>query len=159
MKDNDDAPFESKSKRKRMMLALQKMGAALLDLTPAQLEKIPLEQVLVDAITAAKSIKTHEGKRRQLQYIGRLMREVDPVPIQAALEKLESKSRQSKADFHQIERWRDRLIAEDDQVIQSFLEQYPQTDRQHLRQLVRNAKKRANADTELFRYLRKMMEK
>lgn len=141
------------------MTALQEIGEKLVDLPAAQLEKIPLDSTLADAIAAARAITSHEGRRRQLQYIGRLMRDVDPEPIQAALEKLELKSRQSKAHFHQVERWRDKLIAEDDDTLQEFLEQYPNADRQHLRQLVRNAKKvTTGADTELFRYLRKIIE-
>jgi ribosome-associated protein len=154
---DDDLP-PSKSQRKRDMTALQKMGETLVRLPAAQLSKIPLEPVLAEAITQAQKLTSHEAIRRQMQYIGKLMRFVDPEPIQAALEKIESKSKQSKAHFHLIERWRDRLIVEDDAALQAFLEAFPESGRQHLRQLVRNAKKRTSADTELFRYLRKMIE-
>ena len=146
---------KSKSQLKREMTALQETGKILVDLPPAQLAQIPLTIALADAITAMRTMTSHGARRRQLQYIGRLMRTVDSEPIEEALAKLELKSRQGKAQFHQIEHWRDRLIAEDDSVIQEFLTQFPETDRQQLRQLTRNAKKLIKgADTELFRFLR-----
>ena len=157
IKSDDDLPL-SKSQRKRDMTALQKLGEALVGLPVAQLAKIPLDTTLRDAIMQAQELTAHGAIRRQLQYIGKLMRFVDPEPIQEALNQIESKSKRGKAQFHLIERWRDKLIAEDDSTIQVFLDQFPQTGRQHLRQLVRNAKKRSNADTELFRYLRKIIE-
>lgn len=148
----------SKSERKRQMLALQKLGEMLVSLSPAQLAKIPLDPVLADAIAEARTLTSHEAKRRQLQYIGRLMRNVDPEPIQTALDQFELKKGQSKALLHQIERWRDRLIAEDNKALEELLAQYPAVDHQHIRQLIRNAKKAARgADTALFRYLRDLI--
>jgi ribosome-associated protein len=156
----DNVPLDSKSKRKRQMIALQKIGEALVELSAAQLSKIPLDSVLFDAIVTARSLKNHEAKRRQLQYIGRLMRNVEDIsPIQTAIDDLALKSQQSKAQFHQLERWRDKLIAEEDKALQEFLLQFPHTDRQHLRQLIRNAKKKEKPDRELFRYLKSMVEK
>ncbi len=157
---HDEAPEgPSKSERKRQMLALQKLGEKLVNLSPDVLAKIPLDNTLKTAILEARTITKHEAKRRQLQYIGRLMRDTDPAAIEAAIDALESKSKLSKAKFHQMERWRDILIAEEDDAVQRFLEQYPSTDRQQLRQLVRNAKKpMKGADTELFRYIRKIIE-
>ena len=156
----DDLPQrDSKSKKKREMIALQKIGEQLVSLPAAQLDKIPLDPVLVDAIVEARNISSREGKRRQLQYIGRLMRNADIEPIQEALDKMALKSGQSKAKLHQTERWRDKLIAEEDDTQQAFLTQYPETDRQKLRQLVRNAKKSLRgADTELFRFLRQIID-
>ncbi len=81
----------SKSQRKRDMIALQKLGESLLKLTPDKLARIPLDESLHDAILVAHSIKSHEARRRQLQYIGRLMRNVDPAPIEKALEKIKNK--------------------------------------------------------------------
>ena len=156
-KSDDDLP-PSKSQRKRDMTALQKIGETLVNLPAAQLAKIPLETTLRDAILQARELTAHGAIRRQLQYIGKLMRFVDPEPIYKALDDVESKSKRSKAQFHLVERWRDKLIAEDDASIEDFLAQFPQTGRQHLRQLVRNAKKRSIADTELFRYLRMVIE-
>lgn len=155
---NDDSPERpTKSALKRQMTALQKMGEILVELPAPQLKKIPLENPLLDAILTARSLKSHEAKRRQLQYIGKLMRNIDSEPIQTALEKVQNKNQQSKAQFHQIERWRDRLINEGDIALQKFLEHYPDADRQHIRQLMRKAQT-ANGETELFRYLRGLVE-
>lgn len=163
--DNDNFPERpTKSALKRQMTALQKMGETLVDLPEAQLKKIPLENPLLDAIKTARSLKSHEAKRRQLQYIGKLMRNIDAEPIQSALEKVQNKNQQSKAQFHQIERWRDKLIAEGDTALEKLLEQYPDADRQHIRQLMRKAQndvtqqKNTGGETELFRYLRLLID-
>ncbi|MHB1949706.1 MAG: ribosome biogenesis factor YjgA [Gammaproteobacteria bacterium] len=149
----------SKSQRKRDMQALQKIGETLVGLPDVQLDKIPLSGRLLDAVMEARSLKSFEAKRRQMQYIGKLMRDVDPTPIEEALTKIQFKHQQNKAQFHKIERWRDGLIAEGDKLLEEFLNQYPQTDRQQLRQLIRNAQqKKSGADTELFRYLRAIIE-
>lgn len=154
----DERP--SKSHRKREMLALQKLGEILVELPISQLQKIPLNGQLADAIHTARSLTSHEAKRRQMQYIGRLMRDTDPKPIEEALAKVKVKDQQIKAQFHQVERWRDILIAEGDDQLQAFLGKFPETDRQQLRQLIRNAQqKKKGADTELFRYLRHLIEK
>lgn len=165
MQEPDDLPErESKTQRKKQMQALQKIGQTLVELSEAQLAKVPLPSPLDDAIQLARQIKNHEGKRRQLQFIGKLMRSVDVEPIQEALDKVQMKDQLSKAKFHQVERWRDRLIAEDDKTQQEFITKYPDTDRQQLRQLVRNAQqahkagKNTGADTALFRYLRDVIE-
>lgn len=157
---DDNAPLgDSKSKRKRQMIALQKIGEALVKLPTAQLSTIPLDDTLREAITATHSLPSHEAKRRQLQYIGRLMREIeDIIPIQTAIDNIALKSQQSKARFHLIERWRDKLIAEEDAALQEFLLQFPETDRQQLRQLIRNAKKKETPDRELFRYLKSIID-
>ncbi len=164
--DSNDDQNESvtKSALKRQMTALQKMGEVLVELPEAQLQKIPLENPLLDAVRMARSLKNHGAKRRQLQYIGKIMRNIDPTPIQAALEKIQNKSQQGKAQFHQIERWRDRLIAEGDSALEKFLEQHPNADRQHIRQLMRKAQhdlaqnKNTGGKTELFRYLSELIE-
>ena len=149
----------SKSQIKRDMQALQKIGEALVALPETQLEKIHLEGRLRTAVLEARQLKGFEAKRRQMQYIGRLMRDTDAQPIEEALAKIQGKHQQTQAQFHQIERWRDRLIAEGDKLLEEFLKQYPDTDRQQLRQLIRNAQQaKQGADTELFRYLRGIVE-
>lgn len=156
--------LNSKSRRKKDMLALQKIGEALVELPAPQLAKVPLESPLKEAIDQARRITDHEGKRRQLQYVGKLMRHVDIEPIQDALDKIQRKDQYSKAQFHQVERWRDRFIAEGDAILQEFLQKYSNVDMQHLRQLLRNAQKdvktgkNTGADTALFRYLRDVIE-
>ncbi|MCD6038907.1 MAG: uncharacterized protein K0S27_307 [Gammaproteobacteria bacterium] len=156
---NNVPPRDSKSERKRQMIALQKIGEILVTLPAAQLLKIPLNEVLLEAITVARSLTSHNAKRRQLQYIGRLMRDVEDIAsIQTALDKFALKSQQSKAKFHQIERWRDKLVEEQDATLDQFLQQFPDVDRQHLRQLIRNAKKNSLPDKELFRYLQNVID-
>jgi ribosome-associated protein len=162
----DDIPeHPTKSALKRQMADLQKMGEILVKLPEAQLKKIPLENPLLDAVLAARSLKSHEAIRRQLQYIGKIMRHIDVEPVQKALDIVQDKSQQSKAQFHQIERWRDRLIAEGDVALEKFLEQYPNADRQHIRQLIRKAQndaakqKNTGGETALFRYLRELVSR
>ncbi len=163
---NDNDPEQpTKSALKRQMTALQKMGEILVGLPAAQLNQIPLENPLLDAINTARTLKTHGAIRRQLQYIGKLMRNIDAESIQTALDKVQNKNQQSKAEFHQIERWRDKIISEGDSAIEKFIELHPETDRQHLRQLMRKAQKdvtqakNTGGETELFRYLREITEK
>jgi ribosome-associated protein len=165
MQEPDDLPNrESKSRRKKEMLALQKMGEILVQLAATQLAKIPLVSPLAEAIATARQITSHEGKRRQLQYIGKLMRNVDTQPIQEALDKVLLQGQTSKAKFHQVERWRDKCISEGDTAQQEFMEKYPDADRQQLRQLIRNAQqdkktgKNLGAETALFRFLREIIE-
>ena len=167
MQDSDDTSSlrPSKSARKRGVSALQKIGETLVDLPAAQLAKIPLDPHLAEAIAAARGLKSREALRRQLQYIGKLMRHVDATQIEEALAKVLDKNQQGKAQFHQIERWRDKLISGGDKAIDDFVLQYPDIDRQYLRQLTRRAhkdleiKKNSGADTELFRYIRDFIQK
>lgn len=165
MQEPDDLPErDSKSKRKRQMLALQDIGKILVELPASQLAKIPLDSQLAEAIAMARTLKDHEGKRRQLQYIGKLMRHTDIEPLQDALKKVQLKDQLSKAKFHQVERWRDNLIAEGDVQLQAFIQQFPHTDSQQLRQLIRKAQqdrktnKNTGAETALFRYVYKVIE-
>ena len=158
----DDIP--SKSQRKREMHALQDMGAELVELPSVQLDKLPLSDRLRDAIDQCKEIRSHEAHRRQLQFIGKLLRDVDIEPLQQALEQLRQSAKIANQKFHQLERWRDRLIAEGDDALNAFLSEYPHADRQQLRQLIRTAQKEAAqnkppaAARELFRTLRDSAE-
>jgi len=155
---NEPLEKPSKTQRKNQMIALQKMGEKLVSLSVGELQKIPLDSDLAEAIMHTKTLKGHEAIRRQMQYIGRLMRHTDPVPIQAALEAILLQSQQGKAHFHQIERWRDQLITEGDTQLQPFVEQFPHADVQHLRQLIRHAQQeRLGATKELFRYLKEII--
>jgi ribosome-associated protein len=165
MQEPDNLPErESKTQRKKQMLALQKIGGILVELPAAQLAKIPLESPLKEAVIEARSLNSHEGKRRQMQYIGKLMRHIDAQPILDALDKIQLKDNHSRSLFHQVERWRDKFIEEGDNVLQSFIQKFPATDNQHLRQLIRNAQKdtktekNTGADTALFRYLKEIID-
>jgi ribosome-associated protein len=163
---SDNKPPEefSKSKLKRESEALQVLGKLLIDLPETQLAQIPLPDTLRDSIMLARSLKTHESIRRQSQYIGKVMRTVDPEPIKLALKKIQFSHEKSTTHFHKIEQWRDQLIQEGDAGLQKLFELYPDCDRQQIRQLIRNAQhdrtvnKNSGAETELFRYLRELMQ-
>lgn len=150
----------SKSQRKRDMIELQKMGEQLIRLNAEQLEKMELPANLLEAILHAKSIKANEAKRRQLQYIGKIMRNIDVEPIRLALKKLQFSHEKSTAQFHKTEEWRQDLITGGDDKLNAFLSEYPTVDRQQLRQLTRKAQhdrkndKNTGAETALFKYLR-----
>lgn len=139
--EDDEIIWVSKSEIKRDAEALKDLGAELVDLGKNALDKIPLDVDLRAAIELAQRIKK-EGRRRQLQLIGKMLRQRDPEPIQTALDKLNNRHNQQVALFHKLEQIRDRLIDEGDDVIAVVLDLYPQADRQQLRSLIRNAKKR-----------------
>ena len=140
---------------------LQALGVALLKLPDAQLEALAMPEKLREAVREGKRIKSHEAKRRQLQYIGRLMREVDPAPLRARLAELEGNSAQATARHRRLEGWRERLLA-DDEALTAFAAEYPGADIQVLRTLIRNARKEQaggkppRAYRELFRVLKEI---
>ncbi len=162
--DDDNETPKSKSQLKRDMHALQELGAELVNLTPEQFKKFELPESLYDAIVEARRIHSRGALKRQLQYVGRMMRNVDPEPIREKLDALRGQSRQAAAQLHRIERWRDRLLEEGDHVLEELVTQYPDVDRQYLRQLMRNAGKEKLANKPprsarlLFRYLRELVE-
>ena len=131
----DEQP--SKSQRKRDMDALQTIGAELVALNYQQLASIELPENLRDAVTEARRLHPHEARRRQLQYIGKLMRHIDPEPIRAKLDGWLSVSAEHTAKLHHIERWRERLL-NDPQSVSEFISEYPAADSQQLRTLIRN---------------------
>ncbi|HYD56280.1 MAG TPA: ribosome biogenesis factor YjgA [Burkholderiales bacterium] len=149
----------SKTKRKQAMHELQALGVELVALSESLLSDMALEPGLLKAVLEAKRIRSHEGKRRQLQYIGRLMRDVDAAPIRARLADLKGESAQSAAAHRRTEALRARLM-EDDEALTGFAAEHPGADLQALRALLRNARKEAKegkpprAYRELFRFLR-----
>ncbi|MDN3638915.1 ribosome biogenesis factor YjgA [Simiduia curdlanivorans] len=137
--DGEELP-KSRTQIKNEATALQQLGAKLCDLNKDQLSKIPLPETLQLAIVEMGRIKTNSAKRRHMQFIGRLMREADHEAIAAAYQGLMQVSEQHVLQQHLAERWRDRFIADGDDAINEFMLDYPQADRQQLRQLVRTAK-------------------
>ncbi|HEV2432287.1 MAG TPA: ribosome biogenesis factor YjgA, partial [Burkholderiales bacterium] len=154
-----DQEIVSKTRRKREMHELQALGAELVRLSEAQLESIELPEELREALLEAKRITSHEAKRRQMQYIGRLMRGLDPAPIRARLGEIEGNSAQATARHRRVESWRERLLGEDE-ALTEFAAEHPGADLQALRTLIRNASKDAGAGKpprayrELFRVLK-----
>lgn len=145
------------------MIELQKLGEELVELKPAILEKFPLSDELYAAIKDAQRFK-NEARRRQLQYIGKLMRNIDPEPIQAALDKIRNKHNQATAKLHKLEQTCDRIVDEGDSAIEEVMEQYPDADRQRLRLLARQASKEKKANKtpkaarEIFQILKSLNE-
>jgi ribosome-associated protein len=138
----------SKTDLKRESEQLQKLGESLLTLRQDLMDGLALSDKLVDAIEQAKRITNFEGKRRQMQFIGKLMRTLDEDTLQATREALETQLKGSAADamaLHEAERWRDELIANED-ALQRWLAAYPDTDTQQLRALIRQARKDAQPD-------------
>ena len=153
---------KSKSQLKREMTALQDMGETLVQLSDRDLQRVPLSDDLKAEIMQARAIQQREGRRRQLQYIGKLMRSMDCTNIEAALQRMADGNRAEARAFHALEQLRDQLIANTDDALEETFESYPNADRQHLRQLVRNAQHELTADKppanarKLFRYLREL---
>lgn len=170
MRDFEDPPEAdeeiqpiSKTKRKEAMHALQDIGKELVKLPANKLERLDLPEELRRAVEDCRRFTKHEAIRRQLQYIGRLMRGVDEAPIARQLAAWRGESDEEKALLHRIERWRDRLI-ENDEALTPFLNDHPQADATQLRQLIRNARTEAannkppKSSRALFRLLREMLE-
>ena len=149
----------SKTRRKKEMLERQALGVALVELPASQLLEMSLEDDLREAVIEARRITSHEARRRQMQYIGRLMREIDPAPVRARLEAISSGSAQSAARHRRLEAWRERLLAGDD-ALTAFAAEHPRADLQALRALIRNTRKEQRdakpprAYRELFRLIK-----
>ena len=123
----------------------QALGEALLTLRADLMARLDLPEKLIDAIAQAKKITNFEGKRRQMQFIGKLMRPLDTEPIRAAIDEQKNGSAQLTLALHLAEQWRDKLIASDD-AIGDWLAEHPDTDSQQLRALVRQARKDAKPE-------------
>lgn len=164
MMEGKDPGMERKSKSqvKREMLALQSLGEQLTELSPAQISKIDMPEDLREAVLFARTLKKDESRRRHLQYIGTLMRDIDPEPIQKFLDNLRRGQRHEAELFRKLEKWRDELIDGNDSLMEDIMNQFPGIDRQQLRRLVLNARKEKEVDKPpkssraLFRYLREL---
>jgi ribosome-associated protein len=156
-------PVISKTKLKAEADAAQQLGKKLVELPKDKLVKLDLSEKLFEAVLDAKRITANGGLRRQMQYLGRLMREVDTTPITEQLDRWEGKNNEENARFHGLERWRERLLTDTD-AVSAFVEAYPSTDVQRMRTLIRNAQKEHLANKppkssrELFKMLRDITE-
>jgi ribosome-associated protein len=133
----------SRTELKRESEQLQKLGESLLTLRQDLMDGLALPEKLLEALAEAKRITNFEGKRRQMQYVGKLMRNLDEEDLQSIREALEVQQKGSARDamaLHQAEKWRDELIADED-ALQRWLAQHPDTDTQQLRALIRQARK------------------
>jgi ribosome-associated protein len=156
--ESADSPI-SKTQRKNEMNALQDLGAELVKLSRERLEKMDLPERLFKELLEAQRITAHGATRRQMQFIGKLMRDVDAEPIAEQLAAIKGESAAAKAEFHALERWRERLLV-DDTALTEWLSRHPDADVQQMRQLIRNARKEAaeskppKSSRQLFRLLR-----
>lgn len=169
--DQEDSAAEilppSKSERKREMTALQKLGESLLELPADWLAQAPLSNSLREAVELAKILKQREAKRRQLQFIGKLIRSENHAEIAAAITRMDDANRLFRQRFQQLEKIRDELL-EDETALETLLEDHPELDRQHLRQLIRQTRKQSSTENpapekssamrrKLFKYLRETL--
>ena len=149
---------------------LQALGERLAALSPAQLALVPMPDDLREALVDSRTITKHEARRRHLQFIGRLMRDVDAAPMREVLARWDGQSASATRALHAVERWRDRLL-DDDQAFTDFARQHPGADLQAIRTAIREARKTRRTDDgaaanrgsrhfrELFRLLRDALER
>ena len=154
----------SKTRRKRDVEALQDLGSELLEFSEDELQQLDLPEKLLDALLETRKIHAYGARRRQLQYIGKLMRDTDPAPIRAAIAAREHQQETHTRVFHLLEELRDALVLQGDAALDRVLEHFPLADRQHLRKLARQARREHDehqppkASRRLFRYLRELQE-
>lgn len=154
--DDDEIIYVSKSELKRDAQQAADLGKELLELSPAQLDTLPLGDELRAAIALGQKIRNkHEGFRRQRQYIAKLVRQQDPQPITDALDVLKNQHNMETLKLHQAEQWRERLLSEGNDAVQAFIDEFSAVDIQRLRQLIRQAgkEKAANKPPKAFREL------
>ncbi|MET3132587.1 ribosome-associated protein [Oxalobacteraceae bacterium GrIS 1.11] len=157
----------SKSELKRQMTVLQKLGEELVNEARDRVKRVPMPEDVRDAILECQLIKDHEGRRRQLQYVGKKMRSLDEAEVAAIQRTIDSWKGLSKADtaaMHAMERRREKLLT-DDKVLTALLVENPELDAQHLRGLIRNARKEQaenkppKAYREIFQILKQVAKK
>jgi len=162
---DEDASL-SKTQRKQQMHALQQLGLSLLELPETELDAVELDERLREALAELRRIKDFEGRRRQSQYIGKLLRDHDPAPIEAAMQAWRSRRGRDAQLQHSAEDWREKLLASD-AAVTAWVDAHPETDIQALRNLVRQARRTGEGDTlpattvrarrDLFRLLRERL--
>ncbi len=167
-RDEETGEFlgESRSQNRREALEILALGEQLVDLTPAQLARLPIPEDLLGHIEYSKRITSHGARKRQLAFLAKQMRREEDATLEAIRDALSANSETSRREvaiMHRIERWRERLLAEGDSALGELLEEYPQADRQQLRTLVRNAQaekasnKPPRAYREIYQVLRGLM--
>ncbi|GAB7563641.1 ribosome biogenesis factor YjgA [Methylobacillus methanolivorans] len=153
----------SKTKRKAEADAQQAIGVTLVGLPKDKLAKLELPETLLDAVNEAKRINSNGALRRQMQYLGRLMRDIDTAPIVDQLQRWEGSHNEENARFHRLEQWRSRLL-EDESALAEFINEHPNTEAQQIRNLIRNARrehaagKPPKSSRELFKLIRGITE-
>ena len=156
----------SRSEQRRAALEVLDLGAQLVALSEAQLAKLPIPESLLPHIRECKRITSHIAHKRQLQFLAKQMRREDDETLEAIRDALDEKGEAARRDvaaMHRVEAWREKLIDGGDGALAELLDEHPQADRQHLRQLVRNAIEERNrnkpprAFRELYHALRELL--
>ena len=161
---DDFSEEKSKTQVKRELHALVDLGERLTTLKPDLLNRLPLTDGLRRALADAPKHTANIARKRHILFIGKLMRDQDIDAILTLIDQLDASTRQYNERFHGLERWRDRLLSGDDAVLDSFVGDYPEADRQHLRQLIRQAQHEAAqskppaASRKIFKYIRELDE-
>ena len=162
--DQDKTELKSRTQKKKEAQELQVLGEKLVSFSKEALKELDLTEKLHSAILEAKKLKRHEALRRQLQHIGALMRKVDPGPIKDAIDASSLKQYRKAQEHKRIEDLRDGLISGKNDLQKDVLDSHAEADRQHLSQLIRNARKEAEIKKPpksarlLFRYLKDLSE-
>ena len=160
----EEQPLASKSQRRRDALETKSLASELIKLNAARLGRVPLDDSVRSAIMEARQIRSNVARKRQLQYVAKLLRRIDPEPIIQTLEGFDGEARQLTGRQHRSEAWRDFLLESGDQAVGVLMQQRDDVDTQVIRQLIRNAQKEtargkppASARA-IFRLLREMDE-
>jgi ribosome-associated protein len=154
----------SKSQRRRDALEVRSLAARLIELSPALRAQLPLDEDVCTAIEQARAIRSNVARKRQLQFVAKLLRRADPEAIREAMAAFDSEARKLASRQHRSEAWRDHLLVAGDAAVGVLLTQRPGSDDQRLRQLIRKARKEGSGDKPpaaarvLFRLLREMDE-
>ncbi len=161
--DEEESSRPNKTQLKREADALFELGKRLAELETTTIQTLQLPNELASAIDAARSIRSNKALKRQHKLIGKMLRSIDTEPLKELIEKRDLQHKKGVGEFHQIEKWRDRLIAEGNSAVSEFLSSHPDVDRQRLNQLVRGAAKEAQlgkppkSSRQLFRFLKESM--
>jgi len=156
----------SRSQQRREALEIFKLAETLANLSDAELGRVPLDDELREEVLRTRAVTSHIARKRQTQYLAKQLRKLGDEaldPIRRALDRDRVQAHHDAAELHRVETWRDRLIAEGDAALDDLIAQHPTADRQHLRQLARNARgerernKPLHAYRELFRALRELL--
>jgi len=167
-KDSESGEYlgPSRSQRRQAALEVLDLGAQLAALSPAQLARLPIPDELLPHIRETQRITSHVAHKRQLAFLAKQMRRLDEETLAAITDALDvggEAARRETAAMHRVEAWRERLIADGDAALADLVAEHPRADRQHLRQLARNAIEERNrnkpphAFRELFRELRELL--
>jgi ribosome-associated protein len=153
----------SRSQLKREDNALLELSKELAKLSTLQIQQLPLSEQIIDALQDVVDMPPRSARKRQIKFIGSLMRKIDVTPVKEHLARLKNQSAHATRELHQLEQWRQRLLSDDKQALTDLLNQYPDADSQQLRQLIRNAikeqmaEKPPKASRQLFRNLRGLL--